>query len=87
MKDIQDMTNEEFMEYLMTGHSVHGQMIPLVIMDCLTKGLDHYLQNKERLIREYQDNNKKGNLSFINVEAWIDSCEEIKDRINNRYNK
>ena len=53
MDNIKDMTNDEFMTHLMTGYSNHGALVQSVVLDCLQRGLDHYISHKEEILEEY----------------------------------
>ena len=80
-----DMTNEEFMEHLMTGYSKHGELVQLVILDCLQRGLNHYISRKLKILEEHNNPREDGRIPLINMEAWIECCEETKKRINEKY--
>ena len=86
MNNIQDMTNDEFISHLMTGYSKHGALVQMVIMDCLQRGLDDYIGNKEQILADYKASREAGNMPFINMEAWVACCEETKQRIEEKYN-
>ena len=73
MKDIKDMTNDEFISHLMTGYNKHGALVQMVIIDCLQRGLDHYISHKEKILEEHRK--PDGRISLINMEAWVDCCE------------
>ena len=84
MGNTKDMTNDEFISHLMTGYSKHGALVQLVVIDCLQRGLDHYIEAKDEIL-EYHKNGREG-ISLINMEAWVECCEETKQRINDKYN-
>lgn len=86
MQNIKDMTNEEFISHLMTGHNKHGALVLMVVLDCLQKGLDNYLENKEVILKQAAKDRREGRISFVNMEAWIECCEETQKRINDKYN-
>ena len=86
MKDIKEMTNGEFMEHLMTGYNKHGALVQMVILDCLERGLDHYISHKDELLAEDERLREEGKISLINHEAWVSCCEETQQRINDKYN-
>ena len=86
MENIKDMTNGEFMEHLMTGYSNYGAMVQMVVLDCLQRGLDHYISHKDELLAEDAKLREQGKISLINHEAWVGCCEETKQRINDKYN-
>ena len=44
--DIKDMTNDEFINHLMTGYNRHGALVQMVIIDCLQRGR-HYISHKD----------------------------------------
>ena len=85
MDNIKNMTNDEFISHLMTGYSKHGALVQMVIIDCLQKGLDNYIDNKDAILEDYKANCEAGKLSFMNMEAWVACCEETKQRINDKY--
>lgn len=84
MNNIQDMTNDEFLSHLMTGYNKHGALVQMVVMDCLQRGLDHYIEAKDEIL-EYHENGREG-ISLINMKAWVECCEETKQRIEDKYN-
>ena len=86
MKDIKKMTNGEFMEHLVEGYSKYGALAQMVVLDCLQKGLDSYLENKEVILEQAAKDREAGKISFVNMEAWIGCCEETQQRINDKYN-
>jgi len=73
--EVLDMTNDQFMTHLMTGCNKHGALVQMVILDCLQRGLDHYISNKDEIIEQSEKD-----------EAWIACCEETQERINEKYN-
>ena len=85
MKDIKDMTNDEFMVQLMT-FSKYGALSQMVVLDCLQKGLDNYIENKEAILEQAAKDREAGKISFVNMEAWVACCEETQQRINDKYN-
>ena len=84
MGNTKDMTNDEFINHLMTGYSKHGALVQLVVIDCLQRGLDHYIDAKDEIL-EYHKNGREG-ISLINMEAWVSCCEDTQQRINDKYN-
>jgi hypothetical protein len=81
--DLKDMTNDEFMSHLMTGYSKHGALVQAVVLDCLQHGLDHYISHKKEILEEHRK--PDGRISLINMEAWVECCEETKQRIDEKY--
>ena len=81
--DIKDMTNDEFISHLMTGYNKHGALVQMVIIDCLQRGLDHYISHKEQILEEHRK--PDGRISLINMEAWVECCENTQQRINEKY--
>ena len=71
MNNIQDMTNDEFISHLMTGYSKHGALVQMVVIDCLQRGLDHYIDAKEQILEEHSKSREDGRISLINMEAWV----------------
>ena len=86
MKNIKDMTNTEFVTHLMTYGSKYGPMVETVVIDCLQRGLDHYISRKEKILEEHNNPREDGRISLINMEAWVDCCEVTKERMNEKYN-
>ena len=85
--DIKDMTNDQFMSHLMTGYNKHGALVQMVVLDCLQRGLDHYLEAKEQILEDERKRRENGGaVSLINMEAWVSCCEETKKRIEDKYN-
>ena len=85
MKDIKDMTNAEFLTHLTEGYSKYGALVQMVVMDCLQKGLDQYIEHKDEILADYKANCEAGKFSFMNMEAWVACCEETKQRIEEKY--
>tara|TARA_E500000318_G_scaffold81901_1_gene77233 strand:+ start:158 stop:430 length:273 start_codon:yes stop_codon:yes gene_type:complete len=84
--DIKDMTNDEFMSHLMTGYNKHGALVQMVVLDCLQRGLDHYVEAKEQILEDERKRRKKGGaVSLINMEAWVECCEATQQRIEEKY--
>ena len=65
MKDIKEMTNGEFMEHLVTGYNKHGALVQMVVLDCLQKGLDNYLENKEVILEQAAKDRTLGDLRAL----------------------
>ena len=86
MGNTKDMTNDEFISHLMTGYSKHGALVQMVVIDCLQRGLDHYISHKEEILEEHNKPRENGRISLINMEAWVECCEETQNRINEKYN-
>lgn len=84
--EVLDMTNDQFMTHLMTGYSKHGALVQMVILDCLQRGLDHYISHKEEILEEHNKPREDGRISLINMKAWVECCEETQNRINEKYN-
>ena len=85
--EVLDMTNDQFMTHLMTGYSKHGALVQMVILDCLQRGLDHYIEAKEQILEDERKRRENGRgISLINMEAWVACCEETQNRINEKYN-
>lgn len=86
MNNIQDMTNDEFLSHLMTGYNPHGPLVQMVIIDCLQKGLDQYIEAKEQIIEKHNTPREDGRISLMNMKAWVECCEETQKRIQEKYN-
>jgi hypothetical protein len=86
MKNIKDMTNDEFISHLMTGYNKHGALVQMVVVDCLQRGLDHYIEAKDEILEEHNKSREDGRISLMNMEAWVECCEETKKRIQEKYN-
>jgi hypothetical protein len=85
MDNIKDMTNDEFISHLMTGYNKHGALVQMVVIDCLQKGLDQYIEHKDEILADYKANCEAGKFSFVNMEAWVACCEDTQQRINDKY--
>ena len=85
MKDIKEMTNDEFMSHLMTGYNNHGPLVQMVVLDCLQRGLDHYISHKDEILEEHNKPREDGRIPLINMKAWVECCEETKQRIEDKY--
>jgi len=86
MDNIKDMTNDEFISHLMTGYNKHGALVQMVIMDCLQRGLNDYIDNKEQILADYNASRDAGKIPLMNMEAWVSCCEDTQQRINDKYN-
>ena len=86
MDNIKDMTNDEFISHLMTGYNKHGALMQMVVLDCLQRGLSHYIEAKDEILEDAQKSRKDGRISLINMEAWVSCCEETMQRIQEKYN-
>jgi hypothetical protein len=85
MKNVKKMTNDEFMSHLMTGYNNHGPLVQMVVIDCLQRGLDHYISHKDEILAAHKADREAGKMSFINMEAWVACCEETQQRIDDKY--
>ena len=85
MNKINEMTNAEFMQELMEGYSKYGAMAQMVVMDCVQRGINDYIDNKEQILETYNKNKKDGKVSFVNMEAWVGCCEELNQRLKEKY--
>jgi hypothetical protein len=85
MKDTKDMTNDEFMSHLMTGYNTHGPLVQMVVLDCLQRGLNEYIENEDMILEEEQARREDGRISLVNMEAWLSCCKETLNRIEEKY--
>ena len=85
MYNIKDMTNDEFISHLMTGYNPHGPLVQMVIMDCLQRGLNDYIDNKEQILADYNASREAGKIPLMNMEAWVSCCEDTQQRIEDKY--
>ena len=85
MNDIKNMTNGEFMEHLMTGYNKHGALVQMVVLDCLQRGLNEYIENEDMILEEEQARREDGRISLVNMEAWLSCCKETLNRIEEKY--
>ena len=85
MKDVKKMTNAEFMNDIMDGYSNYGALVQSVVLDCLQRGLDHYISHKDEILEEYNRPREDGRIPLINMKAWVECCEETQNRINEKY--
>ena len=85
MDNIKQMTNAEFLTHLTEGYSKYGALVQMVVIDCLQKGLDQYIENKDAILADYKANCEAGKFSFVNMEAWVACCEETLNRIEEKY--
>ena len=86
MDNIKDMTNDQFISHLMTGYNKHGALVQMVVLDCLQRGLSHYIEAKDEILEDAQKSREDGRISLINMEAWVSCCEETMQRIQEKYN-
>ena len=85
MKDTKDMTNDEFMSHLMTGYNTHGPLVQMVVLGCLQRGLNEYIENEDMILEEEQARREDGRISLVNMEAWLSCCKETLNRIEEKY--
>ena len=85
MDNIKDMTNDEFISHLMTGDNKHGALVQMGVLDCLQRGLSHYIEAKDEILEDAQKSREDGRISLINMEAWVSCCEETMQRIQEKY--
>ena len=85
MDNIKNMTNDQFMSHLMTGYNKHGALVQMVVLDCLQRGLSHYIEAKDEILEDAQKSREDGRISLINMEAWVSCCEETMQRIQEKY--
>ena len=86
LKDqVMDMTNTEFMTHLMNGYNKHGALVQMVILDCLQKGLNEYIENEDMILEEAEAMRESGRISLVNMEAWLSCCKETLNRIEEKY--
>jgi hypothetical protein len=81
-----NMSNSEFVNHLMEGYSKHGVLVQMVIMDCIQRGLHHYISNKDKILEKYNETREDGGIPLINMNAWVECCEETWQRIEDKYN-
>jgi len=74
-------TNAEFVQDLMEGYNPHGALAQMVVIDALTKGLNLIVDNKEQMLKDYEES---GNF-FIHIPSWVDCAEGLLDRIDQKY--
>ena len=86
MDNIKDMTNDEFISHLMTGYNKHGALVQMVVMDCLQRGLDHYIDAKDEILERHNEDREDGKISLINMEAWVSCCERTQATNQDKYN-
>jgi hypothetical protein len=87
MDNIKQMTNDEFMSHLMTGYNKHGALVQMVVLDCLQRGLSHYIEAKDEILEDERKRRENGGgISLMNMEAWVSCCEETLQRIQEKYN-
>ena len=81
------MRNAEFISHLMTAYSKDGATVQMVVIDCLQRGLDHYISAKGEILEDERKRRENGGgVSLINMEAWVSCCEDTQQRINDKYN-
>jgi polyhydroxyalkanoate synthesis regulator protein len=85
MLNIKDMSNDEFVSHLMTGHNQYGPLVQMVVIDCLQRGLDDYIDNKEYILEQYDKQVEEGKIPIMNMHSWVACCEETMQRINKKY--
>ena len=79
------MTNTEFVQHIM-NFSKHGALSQMVVIDCLQRGLEHYISHKEEILEADKAKREEGKISLINMEAWVSCCEDNLARIQQKYN-
>lgn len=85
MTNTSDMTNVEFVQHIM-NFSKHGALSQMVVLDCLQRGLEHYISHKDEILEAEKARREKGQYSLVNMEAWVSCCEDNLQRIQQKYN-
>ena len=85
MTDTSNMTNTECVQHIM-NFSKHGALSQMVVIDCLQRGLEHYISHKEEILEADKAKREEGKISLINMEAWVSCCEDNLARIQQKYN-
>ena len=85
LKTTNEMTNDEFMSHLMTGYNKHGALVQMVVLDCLQRGLSHYIEAKDEILEDWNKPREDGRIPLMNMEAWVSCCEETMQRIQEKY--
>jgi len=85
MDNIKGMTNTEFLTHLMDGYSKYGALVQMVVIDCLQKALNEYIENEDMILEEAEAMRESGRISLINMEAWVACCKETLNRIEYKY--
>ena len=82
---IERMTNTEFVEDLMDGHSKYGALSQMVLVDAIRIGLQSIHGAKEHFDAKTNEAKAAGRVSIINWQAWWECSGELLDKYNNKY--
>lgn len=74
------MTNKKFISDLMT-FSDNGILSELFVLKALTYYTENVLSQKDKLLKEEEENQKKGKVSFISMKGWVRTAEEIDRKL------
>jgi hypothetical protein len=83
MKKLNEMTNEEFLSH-QVNYSKYGMMSTIVLFECIQKGVDEVLENKEAYLKEAEEDEKNGKISLVHVPTFIKAVEELNERLQQR---
>jgi len=83
---VKSLTHEHTKQLKLHNHdNSHGPLVQMVVLDCLQRGLDHYISHKDEILEEHKKSREDGRISLINMQAWVECCEATQRRINEKY--
>jgi hypothetical protein len=74
-----DMTNTEFLAYIM-NFSKHGGLMQAFVIEALSRYAMHVREQKDQFMIEMKN-------SIIKPEAWIGCAEELEQLLEQKYGK
>ena len=77
MKDVKRMSNDEFIQHVMTIGGQTGPMKQIVIMQAIPKYCEQIVAKKDEMLAQDKEDVKNGKIGIISIPAWIAAAEEI----------
>ena len=78
------MTNEEFLSHQL-NYSKFGMLSTAVLFECIQKGVDSILKDKEEHLKQAEENEAAGKRSIVHVPSFIGAVDELNDRLKEKY--
>lgn len=84
-KKKKDMTNTEFMVYVMQIGGRTGALKQAMITQAVHEYVDKVVKDKEELLKEEQELKAQGKIPFISYSGWVACAEELKELFDEKY--